>query len=179
MRLPVGQVRIIMILMNDHHILAGIHHCPTVASARIDHPVIPACPANCHGRQITEAFAREDKIITAHGGVQPALAVHPLAQSCIPAGRKIECFANVQVPTLSHHQEARRLFRRLLRRADEFRQQENICIDISQQPATAVLASQVKDGSYQRRAIGVAFDLRQLANAQFLRDLCHAVFFAD
>ncbi len=132
-RLAVGQVRVIMVLVNHDTGARYIDHRPFLQAGVEEHPIVPAGPANGKLGYIREACSREDEEVTSCWWVQAPVCIQLVHQAHLPAWVKNQRVLYLQVPALADDEELRHLAEDLPGDGEQAGGEQNIGVGICQQ----------------------------------------------
>ena len=168
-----------MFLVDDIQLSAAVDCQPTLPTCLVDHPVVPAGSANAEIRDILEARARKDEVVTASTGMQLSIFVHGVFESRHPVTFKGQRLQYFQVPALPNQQELLSLAGNRADHIEDLRKEDDVGVDVSQKWAVILLATKLENGTDQGRAQFVQTHIRSMGEAVSLCRFSNTLFIPD
>src|SRR5690349_15275418 len=84
MRLPAGQVAVIVVLMDDHDRWGAVDDSPFFLTRLVDHPVVPTGATDGEVRNIGVTGTRKQEKVTSSRAMKPSLMMDCRCQVTLP-----------------------------------------------------------------------------------------------
>ena len=162
-----SELAVIVLLMNDGEVRAGVDGVPALGAGIINHPVIPAGASDGEIRDLFETGAREDEIVAAGAGVRLPRGAQALQQRGLPVRVKVQGLFHAQIPAPPDDEETLHRFTHPAGALHKIGEKQNISVHICQIGAVVQSSAQREDGTYQRRAQRIGLNLRKMRKTKF------------